>query len=147
MIPEVLTKEQVAERGENWYQSLVDECRGHIIEARTASAWTLIVAYHAVGCRIISEKQKFEGKGIYGQQIADKVAKSIGINRQYVFDAVKFAEKYPDIQMFPGDKSLTWNRVRQQYLMTAEQKEKEEKSKNCPNCGWDFKEKRVVVKQ
>ena len=130
----------------NWYQDLVDECRGHIVEARTASAWTLIVAYHAVGCRIISEKKRFEDKGVYGEGIADKVAKSIGINRQYVFDAVRFAEKYPDLNMFPGDKSLTWNRVRQQYLMTAEQKEKEEKSKLCPNCGYDPKTKRVVVK-
>lgn len=144
MSTEVLTKEEVSRRSEGWYQNLVDDCRCHIVEARTASAWTLIVAYHAVGCRILSEKSSFEGKGIYGERIVEKVSKSIGVNRQYVFDAVKFAEKYPDIQSFPGDKSLTWNRVRQQYLMTEEQKEKEKASKKCPNCGYDFKEKKVT---
>lgn len=141
---EVLTTQEVAERGEGWYQELVDTCRSHIIEARTASAWTLICAYHAVGARILSEKQRFEGKGVYGEKIVDKVSKSIGINRQYVFDSVRFAEKFPDLNMFPGDKALTWNRLRQQYLWSDEQREKELASKKCPNCNWDFKEKKVV---
>ncbi len=140
MTPEVLKEEQKVP--ENWYQELVDDCRSHLIEARTASAWTLICAYHAVGSRIVCEKKKFEVKGIYGEKIAEKVAKSIGMNRSYIFDAVKFAEKYPDINMFPGDKALTWNRVRQQYLLTAEQREKEEKAKLCPKCGYDFKKKK-----
>jgi hypothetical protein len=52
------------EQFRKWYQGWIDEMRSHIIEARTASSWTLICAYHALGSRIISEKNKFEGRGV-----------------------------------------------------------------------------------
>jgi hypothetical protein len=73
--------------------------------------------------------------------MCEKVAKSIGINRQYVYDAVKFAKMYPEINMFPGDKSLTWNRLRETYLLTEAQK-KEKKDKLCPKCGFNLTEKK-----
>ena len=127
--------EVLDKKDDRWYQTLVDDCRQNLVEAFTYSKWAVICAYHAVGSRILSEKKNFEGKGIYGENIVEKVAKSIGANRQYIFDAVRFAEKYPNLDMFPGDKSLSWNKVRQQYLISGEQKEKEKKIKRCPACG------------
>jgi hypothetical protein len=55
---------------------------------------------------------------------------------------VKFAEKYPNIVDFPGDKAMTWNKLRVQYLMTPEQQEKQKAGRLCPKCGYNFKEKK-----
>lgn len=126
---------------ENWYQQLVDDCRQHSIEALTASKWIVICAFHAIGSRILQERERFEQKGIKEAGVADKVAKSTGINRQYVYDSINFARKFPDLNMFPGDKAMSWNKVRQQYLLTEEQKEKEKKDKLCPKCGYNLTKK------
>lgn len=124
-----------------WYQAWVDEMRSHIVEARTASAWTLICAYHAVGSSIIDNKRILEANGMKGDAIVVKTAKALGINQAYAYDAVKFAEKYPDISEFPGDKAMTWNKLRVQYLMTPEQLENRKKDKLCPKCGHNLSKK------
>ena len=130
------------EQFRKWYQGWIDEMRSHIVEARTASAWTLICAYHAIGSSIVENKKRLEDNGIRGEAIVTKTAKSLGINQAYAYDCVRFAEKYPKLEDFTGDKAMTWNKLRVQYLMTPEQQEKHNAGKVCPKCGYNFKEKK-----
>jgi hypothetical protein len=132
---------QTPEQFRSWFQAWVDDMRSNIVEARTASAWTLIVAYHAVGSSIIENKKLLEANGVRGEAVVTKTAKALGINQAYAYDAVKFAEMFPDLNMFPGDKCMTWNKVRTQYLMTEEQREKQKKPRLCPKCGFDASKK------
>jgi hypothetical protein len=121
---------------DDWYKTLLEECRSLVVEARTMSHWTVICAYHQIGSAINSYKESFKEKGIYGEEISKRVGKAIGINRQYIYDAQKFADMFPDLSRFPGDKAMSWFKCRQMYLMSPEQKEKDKKEKKCPNCGF-----------
>jgi len=131
---------EVIQNPENndWYRHLVSECRSLVIEARTASNWVIINSFHAIGTALNSYKEEFGRKGIYGDEVSKRVGKAIGVNIQYVYDAQKFAEMFPDLSVFPGDKAMSWHKCRQKYLMSPEQKKKELKITKCPACGTEF---------
>ena len=123
-----------------WFTVMIDECKSLLIEAKTASNWVIICAYHSIGSAINDYQKHFEGRGLYGQKIAEKVARSMGVNRRYIFDAMRFAKKYPDLDTFPGDKSMHWARVRDTYILdnVEKDKEKQARKKKCPSCGTEF---------
>lgn len=139
-----LIKHEVQQRvdGDQWYKTLLDECRSLVIEARTTSNWVTICAYHTLGTAINGYKEKFKEKGIYGMEISKRVGKAIGVNNQYIYDAQNFAHMFPDLERFPGDKAMSWHKCRMKYLMTPEDKKKEgeKKQKKCPACGTIFQE-------
>lgn len=128
---------QALDRQEQWFQNLTDDCRSLIVEARTASTWTIICAYHAIGSAINSYKEEFDSKGMNALQIADKVGMAMKVSRCYIYDAMRFASKFPDLERFPGDKSMTWSRVRCEYLIEKGVRGGSGK-RTCPQCGHKF---------
>ena len=106
----------MTEIAESWYTVLVDELKDCIIEKTFTSRWELIDCYHQVGIRILQENDNFERAKIYGQEILQRLAKSLGKSQRTLAYAVKFAGLYPDLNALPEGKTVSWNHVINKYL-------------------------------
>lgn len=131
---------------QEWYQSLVDECKSIITEAVFTSRWALVEGYHLLGERILSENN-LDRKNIYGKKILQGLAESLGISERTLYYAVQFAEKYPKLDTVPEGKNITWNKIITKYLPDGSNfdgnfKERElneqECANHCPQCGYEW---------
>jgi len=99
----------------DWYESLVEDCKAIIVEARFNAAWSLIEGYHQIGERIVNE-QNLDRKEVYGKKILTHVSKSIGIGERDIYKSIQFYEQYPDLDLLPGGKNITWRYIRNELL-------------------------------
>lgn len=101
---------------QDWYKSMVEDCQAVITEAVFTSNWTLVEGYHQLGKRISEEKANFDKAGLYGQKITTQVSLSLGKSVRTIERAVQFYDKYPDLQLLPDGKNVTWHKVVNKYL-------------------------------
>jgi hypothetical protein len=98
------------------YNQLIDECVAVIAELSFSQATTEIEKRHKVGELIVnSSLYKKYGKG--SGDFLDRIAKDLSKSRSWVYESVKFYEKYPDVYTFvetfnPGKKVIKWADVR-----------------------------------
>lgn len=107
---------------ESWYSQLIEELADIITETGFTSRWTLIEGYHQVGTRILKENENFERAKIYGKDIVQRIAESLGKSERTLYYAVQFAKTYPDLNLLPEGKNLSWSHVVNKYLTTGEKK-------------------------
>ena len=109
---------------ESWYSQLIEELTDLITEKTFTSRWELIDCYHQVGTRILQEHENFERAKIYGENILQGLAKSIGKSQRTLAYAVKFAKLYPDLNLLPEAKNTNWNRIINKYLTDGTERKK-----------------------
>uniref|UniRef100_A0A6M3LTX9 Uncharacterized protein n=1 Tax=viral metagenome TaxID=1070528 RepID=A0A6M3LTX9_9ZZZZ len=107
---------------ESWYDSLIEDCRDIVVEHEFASRWALVEGYHTLGSRILSENDNFERSQIYGQDIVQRIAISLGKRPRTIYYAVKFASLYPDLNLLNEGKNLSWSHLINKYLTAGEDK-------------------------
>jgi len=107
---------------ESWYDSLIEDCKDIVVEHEFASRWALVEGYHTLGIRIIEETANFERSQIYGQNIVQCVAQSLGKKKRTIYYAVKFASLYPDLNLLPEGKNISFHHVINKYLTSGEEK-------------------------
>lgn len=100
----------------SWYLHLVDECRTIIVERTFESRWAIIDGYHELGERILQDHGNFEREKIYGENIAQRLAQSIGISKRTVNYAIQFAKQFPDLSLLPEGKNTSWSQICHKYL-------------------------------
>ena len=127
-----------------WYNRFIEECRDIIVEHSFASRWALIEGYHALGQRILEEHDNFKRSTIYGKKVVATVAKSLGRSERSIEYAIKFAEKFPDINRLPEGKNVSWHKVCHKYILIAEGHKDHVVIIVCPKCGFKIsKEKKT----
>ena len=105
---------------ENWYVSLIDDCKAIITEAVFTSRWALVEGYHHLGERIIRDKDYQEhAKGNWTS--LQGLARNLGISDRTIYYAMQFYEKYPDLSVVPEGKNITWNKLITKYLPAPEE--------------------------
>ncbi len=109
------------------YQLLVQDCREIVVEHEFISRWTLIEGYHALGKRIL----KFKLKPSHVTQLA----KDIDRSPRTVQRSIQFYKKYPDLNMLPEGKNVSWHSICNKYLPETT-KEKKPVYITCEKCGW-----------
>jgi len=107
---------------ESWYSNLVEELTDIIVEKRFEHTTALVECYHMVGTRILQENDNFERAKIYGENILQTLAKSLGRSQRTLAYAVKFAKMYPELNMLPEGKNWTWNHIINKYLTDGTEK-------------------------
>jgi len=107
---------------ESWFTNLIEDCKDIVVEHEFASRWALVEGYHTLGSRIISETANFERSQIYGQNIVQCVAQSLGKKKRTIYYAVKFASLYPDLNLLPEGKNISFHHVINKYLTAGEEK-------------------------
>jgi len=107
---------------ESWYNSLIEDCKDLVTEVEFSARWTLVEGYHTLGLRILQETDNFERSQIYGEKIAQRIAESLGKSERTINYAIKFAQLYPDLNLLPEGKNLSWHHLINKYLTTGEKK-------------------------
>jgi len=100
---------------EQWYQQLVDDCKDIITETIFIHHWSLVEGYHQLGERVVTENN-LNRVDIYGKNILQGLAKSIGISDRTLYYAIQFYEKYPQLDFVPEGKNITWNKLITKHL-------------------------------
>jgi preprotein translocase subunit SecA len=123
---------EIVVQGSQEYVAFLEELKAMITEGEFNARWTLLETYHEVG-KFISESQC--------DYDVDQVAKDIEVSELTLKRAIKFYEKYPDMNLLPEGKAISWHKVVNDLLpeVKREPKElKEKEKKTCPNCGFKF---------
>ena len=107
---------------ESWYSNLVDELQDIITEKVFEHTFSLIECWHLVGTRILQENDSFERSKIYGEKIVQRIAKSLGKKTRNFYYAIKFAKLYPDLDLLPEGKNVSWNHIINKYLTDGTEK-------------------------
>ena len=108
-------------KDEEWYQSLIDDCKSIITEAVFISRWALVEGYHQLGKRIRDdEKWEKYSKGAYSS--LQGLAKNLNLSDRTLYYAVQFYDKYPELDKVPEGKNVTWNKICNKYLPESKDK-------------------------
>jgi len=107
---------------ESWYNSLIDELQDIITEKVFEHTFSLIECWHLVGTRILQENDSFERSKIYGEKIVQRIAKSLNKKTRNFYYAIKFAKLYPDLNLLPEGKNVSWNHIINKYLTDGTEK-------------------------
>ena len=128
----------------DWYQSLIDDCQSIIIEAEFTSRWSLVVGYHSLGLRILQDEPKIVQGGSTLRETLQHVAKLINRKERTLYNAVKFAKKYPELDLLPEGKDTSWRKICNEYLPEHKEPNQPEFDENigmqheCPKCGYEW---------
>ena len=106
---------------QDWYKSLIDDCKAIITEAVFTSRWALVEGYWGLGQRI-REEINLKREDIYGKKILSDLSKSIKVGERTIYRAIQAYDKYPDIQQLPEGKNITWNKLITKYLPQPKEK-------------------------
>ncbi len=100
---------------ENWYLTLLEDCKGIVTEAIFSHRWALVEGYWNLGKRIREDEgvQKFDhGTG----KVLQDLAKDLKISRRTIYLALAAFDKYPDLGTIPEGKNISWNKLVTKYL-------------------------------
>mgnify|MGYP001567784964 CR=1 FL=1 len=90
-------------------EEAAEEIRGLLTEEELHARWTLVSCYHQVGTIVNS----LEGEK---SQIVHDLAERIDRSERSLWYACKFASLFPDIELLPEGKDISWNKVINRYL-------------------------------
>ena len=107
---------------ESWYNSLIEDLQDLLVETEFTSRWTLIEGYHSLGSRILQENENFERSKIYNQDIVQHIANSLGRKTRTIYYAIQFAREYPNLNLLPEGKNISWHHVINKYLTDGTEK-------------------------
>ena len=95
---------------------VAEEIKAILIEAEFTARWGLIEATHEVGKLIL---------GLEGErtQLLQAIAVRVGRSERSLWYAVKFAEKYKNVNDLPEGKNISMNQVIKKYLTDSSKPE------------------------
>jgi len=105
-----------------WFTNLTEDCLDIKVETETTSRWSLTEGRHLIGLRILEDVGNFERSNIYGDKIVQSVATSIKMATRTVRYSIKLATLYPDLNMLPAGKNMSWSHIVNKYLTAGEVK-------------------------
>lgn len=120
---------EIVVQGSQEYLAFLEELKAMITEGEFNARWTLLETYHEVGKFITESHCDYE---------LDQVAKDIEVSELTLKRAVKFYEKYPDMNLLPEGKAISWHKVVNDLLPEVKRDPKEKEKTICPNCGFKF---------
>ena len=114
------------------YQSLVDDIRAMVVERIFNARWEVILLYHGVGKRLVtdSEFQKHaRGNGYFLATLSQYV----NVSERDLYRSIQFYEKFPDLDLLPEGKNISWSKIVNKYLP-----EQKENGRNIPSISVDI---------
>jgi len=121
---------------EQWYQSMIEECKAALTEGMFGARWIIIETYHNIGKRILEEEQNFTKAGYL--KMSQRVSDSLGKSQRTIEQAIQFARKFPDLEALPAGKNVSWHKICTELLPEPKEKETTEECKHlfiCQKCG------------
>jgi hypothetical protein len=113
---------------DQWYVSLIDDCKDIIVETEFTSRWALVEGYHLLGKRILQEYENFRRVRMEDKSLVESVAESLGKKSRTIYYAIQFAKEYPDLNLLPEAKNTSWHHIINKYLTDGTEKKTIKKS-------------------
>ncbi len=107
---------------EQWYISLIDDCKDIIVETEFTSRWALVEGYHLLGKRILQEYENFKRIRMADTSLVESVAISLQKRPRTIYYAIQFAKEYPDLNLLPEAKNTSWHHIVNKYLTDGTEK-------------------------
>lgn len=130
--------ETTLQLSDDWYKSLVDDCKAIVTERLYRSRQEVIEGWHEVGERIATDenyKKHAHGNG----EIKKQLAVDIGASVQTLYYAIQFFEKFPTLETLnklPEGKNLSWRKIVKNYLPAPKGNDDPEfEMCTCKTCG------------
>jgi len=101
---------------QQWYTSLVEECKAIITEAIFTSRYALVEGYWNLGQRIREEENLKKWEQNKAGRVLQDLAKDTNISTRTIHYALQAYDKYPDIGSMPEGKNISWNKLITKYL-------------------------------
>ena len=95
------------------FHEIAEECKNIYTELSYNSRWVRIAMFHLLGRTLIENDFDYEK--------TRSMANMIGISFDDLAFAIAFAEKYPNLDDFPHDKSINWSQIKN--ILNEENKE------------------------
>ena len=85
------------------YQELLEECQNIYTELSFNSRWVRISMFHLIGKLVLQEDLSPDKMSSFARQV--------GIKPVDLALAILLAEKYPDLDDLPADKTISWSQI------------------------------------
>jgi len=95
------------------FDELADEIKTIYVETRFNAEWSLLEGYHAIGKLLHNYKEQ---TGMTHRELCAGVGQAINKKSTSLFYAMKFYERFNDINMLPEGKNVSWRGVCHKYL-------------------------------
>jgi hypothetical protein len=97
------------------WNALIEESRALIIETKFSAQMTIVEGKHKLG-ELVATNDLYKRYGKGNQDFVGEVANAIGIGKTELYYCVRFYLKFPKFaqvcNQFPGEKMLTWHKVK-----------------------------------
>lgn len=108
-------------RGQDWYSTLVDDCKTIIVERGFNARWEVIQAKHEIGSRIATDTEYDKLRGTpEGRAIIVQLSEDIKWSAKEIYLCIQFFEKYPSLshacESLPEGKAISWHKIANLYL-------------------------------
>lgn len=103
---------------EQWLATLIEDCKDIAVETEFASKWALVEGRHQLGCRVLSDSDRFDSE----TDIVQCIAQGIGRHKRTVYYSIQFARMFPDLNLLPEGKNLSWTHIINKYLTSETDK-------------------------
>ena len=138
-------KQEIIEdfRQEEWYKLLLEDCEAIKTEMYFVSRWSIVEGYWNLGKRILEEYGRFKKLGLSEKEIRSYMTRDTSLSDRTIRRAIQFAKKYPDINLIPEGKNISWNKIVNKYLPGKKEKE----MKHYINCVINHETKEIIIKE
>ncbi len=107
---------------EQWFVSLIEDCKDILTETGFTARWALVEGYHLLGSRILQEYNNFQRLRMDDSSLIATVATSLNKRPRTIYYAVQFARQYPDLNLLPEGKDTNWHQIVNKYLTEGKDK-------------------------
>ena len=100
------------------YEEMVEDLRAIVVETETRARLSLIEGYHELGKQIIDY-------GLDKSEYLSQVSQDIKKSKRSVYRILQFVRMYPDLEMLPEGKDVSWHKICNKYLIGKSEDEPE----------------------
>jgi len=100
------------------YEEMVEDLRAIVVETETRARLSLIEGYHELGKQIIEY-------GLDKPEYLSQVSQDIKKSKRSVYRILQFVRMYPDLEMLPEGKDVSWHKICNKYLIGKSEDEPE----------------------
>ena len=119
----------------NNYKELINDCKGILTEGGFIARMSRIEVYHTLGGRIVEDKSYRKNKK-GNKELIKKIANQLQTSHRLLYYAIKFYKKFPNLDLLPEGKDISWTAIVVKYLTKKKEKDTElVPDTKCPFCG------------
>jgi len=100
------------------YEEMVEDLRAIVVETETRARLSLVEGYHELGKQIIDY-------GLDKPEYLSQVSQDIKKSKRSVYRVLQFVRMYPDLEMLPEGKDVSWHKICNKYLIGKSEDEPE----------------------